>query len=642
MKKLLILCVLAVAAFSLNAQVSFTALEISSAKPMQNSAIKFTYNKKFSPLVKEAGVDIVIYQFTDNGRYKVIEPAITKKNDLYIGNFKLDNNATALLFGFSYNDVKDNNKKDGYIVPLYDKDGAILPESYSSVYNLYNGQAEYLTGLNADKAKAISFLEDALKNKPSLKNNTAFFGTYLGSISSKLKGESIPVITQELEAYSKRANLTEKDYILMIGWYNRANKPELKEKANALTTEMKTKFPQGEWQKNELRTAFSKEKDIEKKEQLYKDFLSKYPETKNDKLTNDLLLEQLGSAKANAALQRKDFEGYFKVLEQLSFKQQASLNNNNAWNMAEKDENLEEAKKMSWQAVNYARQEWKEPKEAKPDYATNKQWKEGAERTYAMYGDTYGFIMYKLGNYKEGYTYAKEAAGINKFKDAEYNERYALLASKVLPDAETKKIIEQLVEEGAAASTTKEILKTIYTKEKGFEDGYDKYIAALEQTANNKKRAEIAKEMLNEKAPAFALKDFDGNEVSLASLKGKVVVVDFWATWCGPCIASMPGMNKALTKYKDNPNVKFLFVDTWENVEDKLKNAKDFMTKKNYPFHVLMDNKDEVVSAFGVSGIPTKFVVDKNGNIRFKSVGFNGNDDALVFELSTMIEMAGM
>jgi len=44
---------------------------------------------------------------------------------------------------------------------------------------------------------------------------------------------------------------------------------------------------------------------------------------------------------------------------------------------------------MSWQAVNYARQEWKEPKEAKPDYATNKQWKEGAERTYAMYGDTY-------------------------------------------------------------------------------------------------------------------------------------------------------------------------------------------------------------------------------------------------------------
>ena len=102
----------------------------------------------------------------------------------------------------------------------------------------------------------------------------------------------------------------------------------------------------------------------------------------------------------------------------------------------------------------------------------------------------------------------------------------------------------------------------------------------------------------------------------------------------------MPGMNKAMAKYKDDENVKFLFVDTWESVDDKLKNAKDFMEKKKYPFYVLMDDENKMVEDFKVSGIPTKFIIDKEGKIRFKSVGFGGNDDSLVEELSTMIELA--
>ncbi len=64
------------------------------------------------------------------------------------------------------------------------------------------------------------------------------------------------------------------------------------------------------------------------------------------------------------------------------------------------------------------------------------------------------------------------------------------------------------------------------------------------------------------------------------------------------------------------------------------------MKKNNYPFHVLLDTEDKVVSDFKVSGIPTKFVIDKTGNIRFKSVGFGGNDDALIDEVDMMVDMA--
>ena len=98
-------------------------------------------------------------------------------------------------------------------------------------------------------------------------------------------------------------------------------------------------------------------------------------------------------------------------------------------------------------------------------------------------------------------------------------------------------------------------------------------------------------------------------------------------------------MQQAQTKFKDDPNVQFLFVDTWERVDDKAKAAGDFIQSKGYPFHVLLDLEDKVVASYGVSGIPTKFVVDKNGKIRFKSVGYSGSPEALVDEMTAMIEL---
>ena len=107
------------------------------------------------------------------------------------------------------------------------------------------------------------------------------------------------------------------------------------------------------------------------------------------------------------------------------------------------------------------------------------------------------------------------------------------------------------------------------------------------------------------------------------------------------CREADPTLQTAVDKFKNDPNVAFVFVDTWENEGDKVKNAAKFIQSKNYTFNVLMDNESKVVSDFGVSGIPTKFVVDKTGKIRFKSVGFDGSADGLVEELSMMIELAG-
>jgi len=150
-----------------------------------------------------------------------------------------------------------------------------------------------------------------------------------------------------------------------------------------------------------------------------------------------------------------------------------------------------------------------------------------------------------------------------------------------------------------------------------------------------------------EPAPNFTLQDLEGNSVSLKDLKGKVVVLDFWATWCAPCIQSFPAMQMAVNKYKDDPEVEFLFINTWEQKEEPKDMIQQLMTRWGFNFTVLIDEKDPVskrnpvVESYGVIGIPTKFIIDPKGNIISKVTGFKGGDnESQVRELTSLIENA--
>jgi peroxiredoxin len=118
-------------------------------------------------------------------------------------------------------------------------------------------------------------------------------------------------------------------------------------------------------------------------------------------------------------------------------------------------------------------------------------------------------------------------------------------------------------------------------------------------------------------APPFDLPDLNGGRVSLASLEGKVLVVDFWATWCGPCITEIPEYAEFWRKNQPR-GVEVLGVVMESGSPDEIL---DFVREYRIPYRQLLGN-DEVAGEFGVNqGLPTTFVIDGKGMIRSKILG---------------------
>lgn len=130
-----------------------------------------------------------------------------------------------------------------------------------------------------------------------------------------------------------------------------------------------------------------------------------------------------------------------------------------------------------------------------------------------------------------------------------------------------------------------------------------------------------ATEELKGKAPNFTLKSRSGKNIKLSELRGNVVMVNFWASWCGPCREEMPLLDQMAKKYE-----RLGFTLLGVNVEQDNGSAKKYLSEVPVSFQILFDSTNQVSKLYNVSAMPSTVLIDRNGNQRYLHKGYKTGD----------------
>ncbi len=627
MKKTLFqtLFLLTLATLSATAQFCF-----SPQQPQPDQVVSFTYSPQTTPLARDSTLEGRYVRYGAPTMMRISQPTtvtLVRQGNDYVGQVylpKKDVAGTMLYFRNSrIPNRTDLNKGQFYTIPVWDATGRIVPHAtggQASVFTRTHLPAE--AGFRPDQSWVITLLEHELAQNPALRPQY-WYDLLAARIKQRKPGYG-PQVKSAIESYlASRPEPSPAELADAARLYESMGDFA---RVKALRERRKSVEPAGALMQKDRAMAIRTEPNWAKKKVAYAAFWKEFP--------TSTYLPALTIMMTDDYYKQNDIAGMMAFVGQQpdSFID-AGMLNTIAFKMADERRSVPEAEQLTKRALAVLKNQAR-PTDVSGDWTAEKQ------KRQRQLMNTYARTLEQQGKYAEAYTAYQDVLTpdtVNE-NDSRTIERYFQCALRTNHGNEALPVIEEAVQLDKATKSLKATLHDWYAKQPGQTVAKaDAYLKDLEADVVADKRDEMQQKLINEPAPAFSLTDLKGRTISTSAMKGKVVVLDFWATWCGPCIASFPAMQQAQTRFKNDPDVRFLFVNTREG--GPVQRVYTFMDKHPYDFVVPLDGQQKVANAYKVQGIPTKIVIGPNGRVRYRSIGYNGDPEATVDELALVVEM---
>jgi thiol-disulfide isomerase/thioredoxin len=573
------------------------ALQFFPEKPSPGEKIMLKYDLEHSPFDQAEDMVLIAY-FKENGKLRAEDVYLQKQGPDHVATIQTTAQTKVLLLRVVQKDKELDSQSANQTYPLlmYDDDQEPVQGAYFNLgYQYYYEAAQVVLERDTEKGQMLMEKEFALH--PEAKSEPDYMGPYASIMVRKQGEEGVAELRELAESWSKNKAGEQK----MTYAYHFLQKLGDQEAAQKLGKKIRRKYPHGMLVKEDVLNDFWESRDnLEAAEKNYARFERLVnPASEEDVKALSYMATRLATAYGESGNWIK-FDKYAGATA--SGLEVANTFNSLAWGMARQaintgTEDLQKALELSERSLELVESSMEDPGLGKPDILTTRQWGERLQNFHGMFADTYALIQYQMGDFETALKYQEIALEKSPPQSPEFYERHAICVERVRGGAAAEALLADLIQKGMHTSAMKAQFKRLFLANNTLESAFDKHLALLEKQSLDQLRSKLAGQMLHRPAPDFKLTNLKGDEIRLSELKGKVVVLDFWATWCQPCIQSFSSMKKLMEKYTEE-EVVFLFINSWESGVEKEKGVSDFLKKNGFDhFNVPLDKDDAVIEA---------------------------------------------
>jgi thiol-disulfide isomerase/thioredoxin len=592
--------------------------------PKINDDITVTYDPgaRNAAIQRPSSLTVRTLVLRDVGSSPVlVETPMAKSGRMWKASFKLQQaDARFLLHQFVAGDLKDDNAEKGWSTMVVGADGKTLRAAHywRAAVLAFGGYMGYKFQKDVPAAKAELALERKMYPEDYSAVNLAW---YLETNPTPTEAGTARV-KKELGNALRLFRKNDDALPMILVWFDQVGEQK---KADSLRKVFIAENPRGKVAAATHIMGLSTEHDPAKKIRLLEQHVSgfnlKEEETLADKRQLVLLYAQTG-----------DFDKGYGVLKS-SPNSDPALYKNVVAPMIEKGNGLDKALTWITEGIDILR---KQDEVSKPPSIPLDDWKQSHAVTLASLLQVRGQVSSKSGKKDQAEADFAEAYALTKGADLSINLNFvdAYLATNKNPNAVD--IGLECIRKGRSNLAIIEKFKAAFKNVHGSLAGYDKAV----QQAKTAEQTQMLKSGLNKPAPDFSLKDLDGATLNLSEMRGKVVVVNFWATWGSGCKEALAQLQKVYEAYQYYRTVSFVTINTTENAAGAARDAlvKKSMAGMKCTIPVGLDEVPGMAEKYGIEGIPITYVIDKNGKIQFKHIGFK-DGTALVNDLENEIEV---